>query len=186
MIRSAFNMGIVDWWNVPCYLPVPRADEVHARLLVEAAIFGDSNPEEHAAVMVGYILECDRAEALEAERQRSLPVVQSVEWAMQMEFSHAIYGEPFDFDIALEIAAEGVWDMADGVARASAGLADDVGSFIPVRALDELAVALAVMLGLMGMRWKAPDLYEASWAVLRKITIQQPFYTDTPPSWRRP
>ena len=46
MIRGAFDMGIVDWWNVPCYLPVPRADEVHARLLVEAAIFGDANPEE--------------------------------------------------------------------------------------------------------------------------------------------
>ena len=128
----------------------------------------------------------DLDEALEAERQRRLPVVQAVEWAMHMEFSHAIYGEPFDFDLALEIAAEGVWDMADGVARDSIGLEDDGGSFIPVRALDELAVEMAVLLELRGMRWKWPELYQVCQSLMRKITIQQPFYTDTKPAWRRP
>lgn len=94
MIRGAFQMGIVDWWNTPCYLPVPRLHEVEARLLVEAAIFGDERPMDHAAIMGCYILDEDRDEALEAERQRRLPVLRVHEVAMDVYVEAAVLNLP--------------------------------------------------------------------------------------------
>lgn len=69
------------------YLPALRINEIEARLLVEAAIFGDERPDEHAAVMGCYIVALDRDEAMEAERQRRLPVprVQDVAAAVYVE-----------------------------------------------------------------------------------------------------
>lgn len=164
-------------FTAPNYLPVPRADEVHARLLVEAAIFGDANPEEHAAVMVGYILECDRAEALEAERQRRLPVLRVHEVAMDVYVEAAVLNLPITRREANILACYIVTEKAARTVPQS---------FLPVLHQVSVAAELFVMFTLIGVdRWTWDEVYTAALGYVQQLRIRQPFYTYSPPAWRR-
>ena len=60
-------------------------------------------------------------------------------------------------------------------------------SFLPVLHQGYVAAELFVMLTLIGRdRWTWDEVYAAAWGYVQQLRIRQPFYTYSPPAWRRP